>query len=133
MNTVGDGRRRRYPNLWERIMANIRHEPAPAWADVHGPCFIWTRRLNARGYAFIGIWDTSRGWSRSWLVHRVVLHLFHGIAWHEIPVGAHLCGVKNCVSPFHLDAQTPEQNRAHYRDVEKPARLAMAAGGGLDA
>lgn len=117
---------RPYSNLWERIRANIRFEPAPSWAGVHGDCWVWTRRLNARGYAFMGIWDAARGWSRSLLVHRVVLSLYHGIDWHEIPCGAHLCGVKNCVSPFHLDAQSHEKNRAHYYEVERPMRLALA-------
>jgi hypothetical protein len=120
--------RRRYPNLWERIRANVRFAPAPAHAGVHGPCWVWRRRLNARGYGFIGIWDRARGWSRSFLVHRVVLHLFHDLPWHEIPAGAHLCGIKACCSPFHLEAQSHAQNRAHYYEVERPARLALHSG-----
>lgn len=125
---MADHHRARYPNLWQRIMANVRFEPAPAWAEVHGPCHIWTRRLNARGYGFIGIWDSARGWSRSFLVHRVVIHLWHGLPWHEIPAGAHLCGVKACCSPFHLEAQTLRQNREHYYEVERPSRLALHSG-----
>lgn len=124
--------RRRYANLWERIMANVRHQPAPSWADVQGPCMIWKRRLNARGYGFIGIWDSARGWSRSRLVHRVVLALYHGLEWHEIPVGAHLCGVKSCCSPFHLDAQSHAENRRHYYEVERPIRLALERQAGED-
>jgi hypothetical protein len=121
-----------YENLWQRIMANVRYEAAPGWADVHGPCMIWTRRLNARGYAFMGIWDSARGWSRSWLVHRVVIHLWHGLPWHEIPVGAHLCGNKPCVSPFHLAAQTEDENRQYYLEVERPAKLRMGREPGED-
>lgn len=117
---------RPYPSLWERIRANVRFEPAPSWAGVHGDCWIWTRRLNARGYGFIGIRDPARGWSRSYLVHRVVIHLWHGLPWHEIPVGAHLCGTKNCVSPFHLEPQSAEENRERYLKVERPMRETLA-------
>lgn len=117
---------RPYPNLWERIRANVEFQPAPPWAGVHGDCWIWTGPKNARGYGAIGIRCPRRGWSVPRLVHRVVIHLWYGIPWHEIPVGAHLCGVKPCCSPFHLAAQTDEQNREHYLTVERPARLALA-------
>ena len=118
---------RPYPSLWERIRANVRFEPAPSWAGVHGDCWIWTGPKNARGYGAIGIRDKARGWSVPRLVHRVVLSLYHGIDWHDIPVGAHLCGVKPCCSPFHLDAQSHEKNRQHYYEVERPMRLALAS------
>lgn len=61
-------------------------------------------------------------------MHRVVLALWHNLEWHEIPCGAHLCGVKPCCSPFHLDAQTYSENRRYYLEVEKPMRLALGGG-----
>lgn len=123
---------RPYPSLWERIRANVRFEPAPKWADLHGDCWIWTGTRNARGYGSIGIRCKHRGYSVPRLVHRVVLALWHNLEWHEIPCGAHLCSRKACCSPFHLDAQTHEENRKHWLEVERPMRLALQRQPGED-
>lgn len=108
-------------------MANVRKVPAPDWAaglGVRGPCWIWTGSENSSGYGTIGVRVEGRPHCVPRLVHRMVLHLWFGIPWEQIPVGAHLCGVKKCCSPKHLDAQTHAQNRNYYLYVERPLKAA---------
>lgn len=85
---------------------------------------MWQGALNNSGYGKLGVRVEGRSHSIPRLVHRMVLHLWFGIPWCEIPVGAHLCGVKNCCSPKHLDAQSYSQNRNYYLYVERPLKAA---------
>lgn len=70
--------------------------------DVTGDCWLWTA-------------TTRDGYGRFWLdyefksAHRVAFELKSG----PIPVGLvidHLCGVRNCVNPAHLDTTTSADN-----------------------
>ncbi len=68
-----------------------------------GGCVLFTGHLDKQGYARIWHIDEKR------LVHRVAYELFVG----EIPEGLqidHLCGVRHCVNPSHLEAVTPLVN-----------------------
>lgn len=63
------------------------------------PCWIWQGRVNAKGYAI----------HRSARVHRSIYVEFKG----AIPDGLtldHLCRVKNCVNPDHLEPVTAAEN-----------------------
>lgn len=66
-------------------------------------CWIWSGAIHKSGYGQIK-WN-----GRSTVAHRVVYTLLKG----EIPKGAvldHLCNVKLCVNPDHLDPTTPSVN-----------------------
>jgi hypothetical protein len=68
-------------------------------------CWLWTGCINAKGYG----WAFSEGRSRH--VHRIVYELLVG----EIPRGFHvdhLCRVRNCCAPWHLEPVTPAENAA---------------------
>lgn len=70
-------------------------------------CWLWTGSLYHGGYAFF----------RSFGVHRLTYHLFKG----PIPDGLqidHLCHVRRCVNPEHLEAVPPKVNI--QRRVLKP-------------
>lgn len=75
------------------------------WAKVDKTetCWIWTGSLNASGYGCVRIEG------RSLRPHRVSYALEFG----EIPAGLtldHLCRVRSCVRPDHLEAVTHREN-----------------------
>lgn len=89
--------------LPDRLRAKIavRHE-----TDVDGidtPCWAWTAARNPAGYGMVW-WD-----GRMVLAHRLVYELLVG----PIPAGLtldHLCRVRWCVNPSHLEAVTQREN-----------------------
>jgi hypothetical protein len=67
-------------------------------------CWVWTRGKTGSGYAAIK-WDR-----RQTLVHRLVFSLITG---QEIPKGQqldHLCRVRHCVNPAHLEVVSGRVN-----------------------
>lgn len=82
-------------NLWHRAARSIAFGPVPEARPDLGPC--WISSLSGpRGYASIKDGPTKKR------MHRVVYEHLIG----PIPVGLeldHLCRVRNCVCPFHLE------------------------------
>jgi hypothetical protein len=67
------------------------------------PCWIWQRSVNNRGYGY-----TSR--NGEYLAHRA----YYVEKFGRIPEGLevdHLCRVRLCVNPMHLEPVTPAVNR----------------------
>ncbi len=84
------------------------------WTADHTGCWVWNGRLNDDGY---GVLDLSwrRGGPKSRSAHRLAYELFVG----PIPDGLeidHLCAVRRCVNPAHLEAVT------HAENVRRAAR-----------
>ncbi|MEV4521473.1 HNH endonuclease [Micromonospora tulbaghiae] len=68
-------------------------------------CWLWTAAKNAYGYGVIGL----TGQHRTVLAHRATYEMFVG----PIPDGHdldHLCRVRHCVSPAHLEPVTRRIN-----------------------
>lgn len=66
-------------------------------------CWLWTSYINSRGYGYVPKNGTSRA------AHRIAYELVIG----PIPKGLeidHLCRVRRCVRPDHLEAVTTKEN-----------------------
>lgn len=76
--------------------------------DKTDTCWLWTGATNGVGYGLFRIGSTVDNTRRQVLVHRVSFTLAHG---HE-PVGTidHLCRVRHCVNPDHLEDVTLREN-----------------------
>lgn len=72
-------------------------------------CWLWTAAVKSNGYGVFGIGPASA--NHSYYAHRVAYVLYVG----EIPDGLHidhLCRVKACVNPEHLEPVTNAENHA---------------------
>jgi hypothetical protein len=70
-------------------------------------CWLWTGAISPHGYARIT--DKVDGLKKTHLVHRIVYEMVNG----DIPPGLtidHLCHVRHCVNPRHLEAVTMQEN-----------------------
>lgn len=92
------------PTLAERFWAKVdRNGPAPEFRPHLGSCWIWTARIARDGYGRFGIGGRLK------IAHRVAYELEVG----PIPEGLildHLCRVRPCVRPSHLEPVTNREN-----------------------
>lgn len=103
----------------EQRVRPLRPFPLSFWDRVepqHDGCWLWTGAYEGLdGYG--GVWVPSLG--KVVKTHRVAWELAHG----PIPDGAHvdhLCRVKRCVNPEHLEPVTPSVNAQRAVPYRKP-------------
>ena len=78
--------------------------PAPAFNQSLGACWIWTAAIRKDGYGFFG---TNQ---RSFTAHRFSYELHNGKINEDGMDVDHLCRVKHCVNPAHLELVTHQEN-----------------------
>lgn len=87
----------------DRFMEKVDKDgPVPSIRPELGPCWLWTGSVTLQGYGIFGLPGASEA-------HRASYLLFKG----PIPEGLevdHLCFVRPCVNPAHLEAVTHEEN-----------------------
>lgn len=86
-------------------MSTAARAPRRFWSrvDITVGCWLWRGSLNHNGYGQFSISTTNNR------AHRVAYHWLVG----EIPEGLeldHLCRVRHCVNPAHLEPVTPRVN-----------------------
>ena len=86
-------------DLQERVMSRITIEDH-GW---HTPCWISTRAAHSNGYTKIGYRGTT------WLTHRFAYTVFVGPIPEDLQLD-HLCRVRACCNPDHLEPVTCREN-----------------------
>jgi hypothetical protein len=88
----------------DRFIGKVdKNGPIPECAPDLGPCWLWTGSVMPRGYGKVTIAK------RRLLAHRIAYEAFVG----PIPEGLtldHLCRVRRCVNPGHLEPVTVREN-----------------------
>lgn len=79
--------------------------PIPIFRPTLGPCWIWTACVNSSGYGLVG--DSHR---KIQLSHRIAYELIRGHIPKKLQID-HLCRVRNCVNPWHLEVVTKRVNQ----------------------
>lgn len=90
---------RPYRNIVDRLVEKISPEPFSG-------CWLWTASVNNQGYGVIGRGGHNGGMA---LAHRVMYLATYG-SISEGLILDHLCRVRSCVNPKHLEAVTYKQN-----------------------
>jgi hypothetical protein len=75
-------------------------------AGYTSPCWIWDGRKNPRGYG-VSPYGPRHGLSA--LAHRAIYQILRGPIHNNLTLD-HLCCVKDCVNPDHLEPVTSEEN-----------------------
>lgn len=83
------------PKQLARFEAKISHEP--------NGCWLWTARIHSNGYGALTVAN------RRLLAHRVSYQHFVGPIRDGLQID-HLCRVRHCVNPAHLEAVTCAEN-----------------------
>jgi hypothetical protein len=98
-------RRPAWDRFWEKVDFN---GPAPEYRPDLGPCWLWTAQTNQAGYGRFHVSRSGPG---------PITHQAHRVAYRwligEPPKGLvldHLCRVRNCVNPRHLEPVTDHEN-----------------------
>ena len=96
----------------DRLWAKVRFGD---WLD----CWLWTAALGADGYGRIGVGSALDGSRAVALVHRLAYEDLVG----PIPDGLHidhLCRVRACVNPLHLEPVTLAENNRRAQAAAIP-------------
>ena len=112
-----------------RIGRPPRPEPLRFFRFVadEGDCWLWTETTN-RGYGHFRRADGTRVYAHRWAYEHLVV---------EVPDGLqldHLCRVRHCVNPWHLEPVTPRVNTLRSAGVtaQRASQTECASGHPFD-
>lgn len=110
---------RRHLYRGDPVAPNKNDDPvATFWSHVRtedSDCWIWTGALSVGGY---GKWKPPRQFPiQTYLAHRVAYYLHKGDIPEERPHLDHLCRVRPCVNPDHLEPVTLVENLRRGRTL----------------
>jgi hypothetical protein len=93
--------------LFDRMAKLIREAPCLT-KGLPMPCWCWTGSINRGGYGRVNVKQSDGAWGPQ-TAHRVAYQIFVG----PIPDGLemdHLCRVRHCCNPWHLEPVTKTVN-----------------------
>lgn len=97
--------------LLRELLSRTTIGPIPETRPDLGECWLWNRGISKRdGYGYVSIGDVNRS------VYRVVYVLVNG----PLPEGFqvdHLCRVRACIRPTHLDGVTLRVNTLRSENI----------------
>lgn len=100
---------RKWPNLGARLIAQIIALPAPEGLDpALGPCWCYTGTITDKGYGRFCV--RINGKPYSFWVHRAAYEIFTGKSIPDNMTLDHLCCVRHCISPKHLEPVSNTEN-----------------------
>jgi hypothetical protein len=103
--------------LRSRLLGRVRFARGGHW--------IWNGAVSAAGYGYMRM-PTVRGKKGPVVpVHRLAFVLFSGALAPDLQVD-HLCRLRRCVAPVHLDAVTQTENLRRAREWRRDHRAAAA-------
>lgn len=79
-----------------------------SWVNKTDTCWLWTGSLNNKGY---GNFSLNRKTTK---VHRISFFLANGFLKSGLEIN-HLCQIKSCVNPDHLEEVTSKENIRYSR------------------
>ena len=103
-------------DFWEFVVKTRGpriHVPSRFGEDVIGGCWLWTGGRDKDGYGF---WYDQRG--RMVRAHRKAYELCFGEILNGLTVD-HLCSVRMCVNPNHMELVTQSVNAKRRRRVRR--------------
>lgn len=118
--TGGWPRRPILDRFWSKVDLN---GPIPTHRADLGRCWLWTAPLSRLGYATFGIGSRLDGTRRVVHAHTWAYETFIG----PLPKGKepdHLCRIRHCIRPTHLEAATHTENVRRRGDLKLSIELA---------
>lgn len=104
--------------LWSKVN---KSGPVPNFRPALGSCWIWTASLDPNGYGQFAV-DATKASNSVRRAHRVVYEVVVGPVSEDLDLD-HLCRVRACVNPSHLE---PVSRRVNIlRGFTLPARQVM--------
>jgi hypothetical protein len=108
-------------DIEQRFWALVGEGPIPEWRPDLGPCWLWTGKISSRGY---GRLDPQRG------MHILCHRWSYEALIAPIPDGLtidHLCRVKRCVNPWHMEPVPISINAKRGWDAYRQIKAARSA------
>lgn len=94
----------------ERFMVKVRKDPETG-------CWLWTAYKNPRGYGQFGVGSRSDGTASVRPAHRWAYEHWVGPIAERLTID-HLCRVRECVNPAHLEAVTQAVNTSRGQTLQ---------------